>query len=211
MTAQLCCLLLTCYSLLCCVSVFILQSPHATPPTPGGATRAVSEEELAAFVTKKRHDESFVFPCSAVRPTTKSIPLAIWSSVHCTQIALSLFLPFPFLPLLPLLPSLPYTHTLSPHATPPTPGGAIRAVSEEELAAFTATKKKRHNESLELLSSAVRPASKSIPLPGMFEPAPAEGEEAPEIPVIPEEEHALQLAVLQEWNALREQQKLVIS
>ncbi|CAI5476371.1 unnamed protein product [Closterium sp. Yama58-4] len=90
-------------------------------------------------------------------------------------------------------------------------GGAIRAVSEEELAAFTATKKKRHDESLELLSSAVRPASKSIPLPGMFEPAPAEGEEAPEIPVIPEEEHALQLAVLQEWNALREQQKLVIS
>ena len=139
-------------------------------------------------------------------------------------------------PLPPPSLSLSHTHTTRTHArthvrmhthkeclllprlTPPPhlplslpPGGAIRAVSDEELASYSAAKRKRHEESLALLAKDMQQRSNvrgGIPLPGMREPEPEDGAAAEAIPVIPEEEHALQLAVLQEWAALREQQKL---
>jgi len=78
-------------------------------------------------------------------------------------------------------------------------------VTEEELEAYAALKKKRHEEALELLKQSMKQQTREgIPLPGMLEPEDSEAE----IPVIPEEEQALQLAVLQEWNSLRAQQKV---
>eukprot|EP00897_Mesotaenium_endlicherianum_P006906 jgi/Mesen1/6243/ME000323S05372 len=80
--------------------------------------------------------------------------------------------------------------------------GALSMVTEEELQEEAREKQRRMHEQIKFLRENMKPTTDGIPLPGLPLPEDLEAE----VPVIPEEQHALQIAVLQGWSALRAQQ-----
>ena len=87
--------------------------------------------------------------------------------------------------------------------------GAVTVVTEEELKADLVEKQRQTTERINFLKENMKPSSDGIPLPGYNRDPEPEPGALPKVAVIPEEQQALQAAVLQQWNALRLKQTLV--
>ena len=89
--------------------------------------------------------------------------------------------------------------------------GAVIVVTEEELKADLVEKQRQTTAKINFLKENMKPSNDGIPLPGYHRDPETEPEPGapPKVAVIPEEQQALQVAVLLQWNALRVQQTLV--